>query len=211
MKPEEVAIAVLGSILTILLLLALTSVFLQMCASQTYTLTQTLLPALTAAGYEYWLDWGTLLGAEREGGMIAHDYDADVGMRESEFQRLKNEWSFRPEFRGLRLTREPDGLYRVRQGLGWVDVFRYDDATPGSMSMISMANSRHSCKCAGTGHQVHPSTVFPLKRVLFGAAAAFAPGDTANYLTHLYGADWMTPRKNLVAHIMTLFPRQKRG
>lgn len=207
MRTGEIVVITMGSLLAALLVVVLTSAMLQACASQTYVLTQDLFPALSDGGYEYWLDWGTLLGAQRESGMIAHDYDADIGMRESEFQRLKAAWKTDPRFRGMRLSKEAAQLYRVRRGLGWVDVFRYDDARPETLRMMSMANTVHSCKCDGAGHAVSAVTVFPLKTLRFGSVRAPAPARTADYLTHLYGADWMVPRKNLVATLMTISPR----
>lgn len=37
---------------------------------------------------KYWLDWGTLLGAVRNGRMIPWDYDIDLGMFHDDAQRL---------------------------------------------------------------------------------------------------------------------------
>ncbi len=210
MRNCDIAIVTVGFVLTCALLIALTSVVMQTCAAQCYSLTQILFPALDAAGYEYWLDWGTLLGAKREGTMIAHDYDADIGMRETEFQRLKKEWKKNPAFKGMRLSKETSGLYRVRRGLGWVDVFRYDDSASGPLQMISMANEHHSCKCKGKGHTISADTMFPTTKVRFGAVDAPAPSQTAAYLEHLYGSTWMVPRKNSVAKLMNLLPLKKR-
>lgn len=206
MKPGDVVVVSLGSVLIVLLITALTSVVMQACACQTDKLTQRLFPALSAAGYNYWLDWGTLLGARREGGMIPHDYDADIGMQESEFQRLRANWKNDARFRGMHLCKEGDGLYRVRSGLGWVDVFRY--TSDGDMlDMLSMAHGRHSCKCAGRGHHIARAYMFPLRSLRFGSVVAPVPADTDSYLVHLYGDSWHIPRKNDASRIMSLVPR----
>lgn len=199
----------LSGVLLPVLMLIFASVVLQTCALQSYLLTQRLFPALTHAGYEYWLDWGTLLGAQREGDMIAHDYDADIGMREVEFQRLKREWSTQPELRGMWLVREGDGLYRIRHGLGWVDVFRYAEEGEGEgaqLVMKSMAASRHSCACVGRGHHIARHLILPLTPFVFGSVVAPGPVRTPEYLEHLYGADWRVSHKNWVARLMTLVP-----
>lgn len=193
MKSCDIAALTLGVAASCVMCVILVSLVRQTSAVQSYSLTQTLFPALNAAGYEYWLDWGTLLGAAREGTMIAHDNDADIGMRESEFQRLKKEWGSNPAFKGMRLSKETKNLYRVRKGLGWVDVFRYDDSSPDMLTMISMSEDEHSCKCEGGGHSVAQSMIFPLTSIVFGSVTAPAPSNATSYLEHLYGQNWTTP------------------
>lgn len=175
---------------------------MQLCASQCYNLTQILFPTLNELGYEYWMDWGTLLGARREGTMIPHDYDADIGMRESQFQKLKQQWKEEPhKFGKMKLYKENNQLYRIRLGLGWVDVFRYDD---DKLDMISMADVSHSCKCTGKGHKIQPHILFPLKTMPFGSVVGKTPQHVEAYLTHLYGQDWHIPRKNQVATLLNV-------
>jgi hypothetical protein len=205
-QTDDVIMLVLVAALAVLVVLAIVSLMLQMSATQTYELTQELFPALDAAGYEYWMDWGTLLGAQREQTMIPHDYDADIGMRESEFQRLKATWSEQPKFAGMRLSKEKDGLYKVRRGLGWVDVFRYDDSSPDTLPMLSLSSFEHSCKCPGTGHTVSASTLFPLISLPFGRVSARAPARTVEYLTHLYGPTWTVPRVDGKSKLLVLMP-----
>lgn len=213
MKSSDVAVITLGSILACLLVVMIVSVITQTTATQCYSLTQKLFPALTAAGYQFWLDWGTLLGAQREGTMIAHDNDADIGMRESEFQRLKKDWPRHPAFKGMRLAYLRDNLYRVYQGLGWVDIFRYadDPSDVGTLTMISLDKDEHSCKCDGAGHRITKSTIFPTTTVRFGNVDAPAPKEVASYLEHLYGGDWIVPRprKNGTTVLLNLVPLPK--
>ena len=206
MQPGDIAIVSLGSVLIVLLITVLASVVMQACASQTYVLTQRLFPALNEAGYNYWLDWGTLLGARREGGMIPHDYDADIGMHESEFQKLRANWKKDAHFHGMRLCKEGGGLYRIRSGLGWVDVFRYT-GDGDMLDMLSMAHEKHSCKCPGRGHRIARAFIFPLRSLRFGSVLAPVPADTDSYLVHLYGDAWHIPRKNDASRIMSLVPR----
>lgn len=210
MHKSQIVIVTVGFVLVAALLLLLASVIMQTAAGQCFSITQVLLPALDAAGVEYWLDWGTLLGATREGTMIAHDYDADIGMRESEFQKLKARWNQIPGLKGMRLAKEDNGLYRIRRGVGWVDVFRYDDREGDTLTMTSQAGMEHSCKCDGKGHRTTRSMVFPLTRVKFGHVHAPAPGQTEAYLEHLYGSDWRIPRKNGGAKLLNLLPLKKR-
>jgi len=39
-------------------------------------------------GIKYWLDWGTLLGAVREGKIIEWDYDIDLGTMDDNFDKI---------------------------------------------------------------------------------------------------------------------------
>jgi len=188
----KVAWCIVGAAFMIVLIFINLSLVLQCCADSCYDLTQTLFPALDDAGYEYWMDWGTLLGARREGTIIDHDYDADIGMREDEFQRLRKDWKTRFSPMKLRLSGESNGLWRIRKGFGWIDIFRYKENSDGSLSMLSMPENKHGCKCR-KGHKVRLTDVLPLRRLRFGAVTAPAPAQTENYLEHCYGKTWRTP------------------
>lgn len=169
---------------------------LQKQVRDVYSLTQRLFPVLEQLGVEYWMDWGTLLGARREGTIIAHDNDADIGMMRSEFRKLQDYFEqHHPFLQGMTLKRvkKEIQLWRVYGGRGWVDVFVYDEHQPGMLTMTSMNNVKHSCACS-LGHGTSRDTVFPLSRLQFGEVTAPAPAQVDAYLDHLYGTDWMTPK-----------------
>jgi hypothetical protein len=195
MRVQILVVTLLAAVFITVFALFMTSVCLQLSATQTFDMSQQLFPALEAAGYDYWLDFGTLLGAEREQTMIAHDYDADIGMREPEFQRLKANWDQNPLFAGMRLELEKEGLYKVRRGLAYIDIFRYDDSQPGVLHMISQGNTDHKCACNRKGHSMPASHVYPLKRQWFGTITAPTPAQSDVYLAHWYGPDWRVPKR----------------
>lgn len=196
----QITWCVFGSTFIVILLFLLTSLIIQCCANDSNVIMNELIPLLNTQGYEYWLDWGTLLGARREGEMIPHDYDADIGMVENEFQRLKKDWNTKFYTR-LHLRRENKQLYRIRFRLGWVDIFRYDEHSDGILDMRSMGNDSHSCKCI-RGHRIHRDFIFPLTKYNFGSVQGKAPNHTDEYLEHLYGKNWRIPIKNSVSRLI---------
>ena len=43
---------------------------------------------LEASNIEYWLDWGTLLGAVRDGKMVPWDFDIDLGIYDEDVAKV---------------------------------------------------------------------------------------------------------------------------
>ena len=208
-RNAKIVFCVLGTAFTVIMMFLLLSLLLQCMGMASFSATQEVLPGLQAAGYEYFMDWGTLLGARREGTRIAHDYDADIGMREEEFQRLRANWDTLPISKKYALRGESANLYRIRQkyGVGWIDIFRYQEMPDGSLKMISMANNSHSCKCNGTGHSTHVSQIFPVRYLRFGNIMASCPQQPEAYLEHLFGESWRVPRRNGVSKMMIWYGR----
>jgi SAM-dependent methyltransferase len=152
---------------------------------------ETILDALHEIGIEAFPAYGTLLGAVREGRLLGHDSDADLGyvsrrtvpvdvIRESfMIERRLSEMGYRTERysgAGIKVfVEESDGSVR---GL---DVF---GGFFGHGHLMLMGEIRVP---------LPESAVFPLGTTTLEGRTLRAPADTDAILTATYGAGWRTP------------------
>lgn len=137
--------------------------------------------AFERAGIEVFLVSGTLLGCVREGALLSHDKDVDVGVwketpRDDVLAAIRRSGRFY-----LLPSRSP---YTIRikhvSGVG-MDVFvhvRDDDDYWHAGSLMTWHNSP-----------------FHLTQVPFLGTQFLVPDDRDTYLTENYGADWRTPKR----------------
>jgi hypothetical protein len=153
--------------------------------------------ALDQAGIHYWLDYGALLGAVRDGGMIPWDNDADIGILASDYLKLK----------ALRVTADAnDWLLRIVKHADY------------ARAQVSFINKLHVCIFVWHDSKTHPGMLarptymrtdavnnkgkdFPRawietrERVQYGSLSLWAPHPPERMLTHRYG-DWRAPVKH---------------
>jgi phosphorylcholine metabolism protein LicD len=160
--------------------------------------------AMNANHYTYWLEFGTLLGAVREGQMIPHDKDLDVAMHIHDWDPHMEDALRRQGFRLIKrarlmtgeLTQETykyktariDIFYAHRKGK---KIVMYDYETMDGLSP-------HECIKRYGGLKVYENVManFDLIPCLFYESKVFIPENHQHHLRELYGPDFMVPDKN---------------
>lgn len=144
--------------------------------------------ALEAFGARPFLADGTLLGAIREGGFIAHDLDTDLGLFAEEL---------RPEMAGAVVARG----FRIKHQLGMPDrgfqwsFVRHRVKTDVFVYYLEAGLRYHAAwwkKLTVPIRYEYPA--FELKRVAFLGTPFWAPADPMAFLERKYGPDWRTPK-----------------
>jgi len=137
---------------------------------------------LREAGVDYWLHFGTLLGYYREGAIMMHDTDIDLGLPEREAARVWRERGRLPagfKLRDSSFNHHGPKMY-IAQG-GWeVDLYFFAERDG---SLYPFEKSRNP----GDMKSFEADLVFPLKEVTFLGEATFVPRRPPELLEHIYG------------------------
>jgi hypothetical protein len=152
---------------------------------------ETVLAALREAGVEPFLAYGSLLGAVREGGLIGHDSDADLGYvsRHSEPVDAVIE-SFRLQRRLV-----DKGYWVVRySGMAFrVNVREADGALRGLDVFAGILRDGHLYLMGEVGAPFEPEWIRPLSEVSLEGRVYPAPARPERLLEAMYGPHWRTP------------------
>ena len=136
----------------------------------------------------YWVDFGSLLGSVRHGGMIPWDDDVDIVIFLDDEAKL---FSLKKKFAryGLRIKRSSiPGLIKIlpkKSKFPFVDVFtaQYSPEDKNKIKLIASGWPKYYWL---------KDEIFPLKRVKFGPMQVSIPKDPMRHLFDLYGQDCMT-------------------
>ncbi|TMW56187.1 hypothetical protein Poli38472_008835 [Pythium oligandrum] len=172
--------------------------------------------AFEANDVTYFLDSGTLLGAFRDGKVIPHDVDADLGIDARGLTYLQqnlvvfpdeyelNIWNSYLDPNSTRDDKLPVRVVHKESGL-YLDVFAFLDWTDeengaqmvGPLPSWCMFNC-DSCPVAPTGGKtlrVPKDWIYPLIACPFEGATKKCPAQTEKYLKYVFGADFRKPVK----------------
>jgi hypothetical protein len=140
--------------------------------------------ALEEAGIEYWLNWGTLLGAWRHGRLLRHDTDIDLAVPSDQSSMALRAVTELARRKGYALgiggsaaivhLRRP-GPWQTLRDCTHLDLEWY--AAAGDRYLMRM----HDKACTPA------SLVLPLSTVSLNGREYSAPHDPRGYLAHLYG------------------------
>ncbi|WP_425392910.1 LicD family protein [Ekhidna sp.] len=137
---------------------------------------------LKESGEPYWLDFGTLLGYHRTGGIIPHDIDIDVAMMESAYEsvkKLKDKMPKGLQFYDTSANHEGPKVYFSYKGYDF-DIFFYEDQGDSVRTFVeaNYPNERQ---------HIPKKLIFPLKEDSFLGEKVTVPNDALGYLELMYG------------------------
>ena len=138
--------------------------------------------ALKSTGEPYWLDFGTLLGYHRTGGIIPHDIDIDIAMMEKSYEsvtQLKNKMPKGVRFYDTSKNHEGPKIYFSYKGFDF-DIFFYADEGETVRSFVE-------AKYPNERQHIPKELIFPLKVDNFLGEEINAPANTLEYLKLMYG------------------------
>lgn len=144
-------------------------------------------------GLKFLLNYGTLLGAVREGNFIGHDYDMDIAIFEKDRELLI---SLIPELDDL-------GIIFCRHSKYLIFSFYYKGAMC-DVDIICNARWPLSYRYYCTLGLYHPKFyVNKSQKLLFMGEEYDVPLNPERYITYLYGKNWRIPQKGKSARVQS--------
>ena len=147
----------------------------------------------------FFLSSGTLLGYYREGKIMDHDYDIDIGIFKKDynsriFDEMKKEGLF--NYRNLgNLKNGYEMSFRVEnftQAYENIDIFVHNKETIKGKKYFYWASYEKPNYLKRIKYRV---SAFDLKPVTFLGVKTFIPNNTEKYLLEHYGKNWKIPMK----------------
>ena len=152
---------------------------------------RTVVDALQTAGVEPFLAYGTLLGAVRDGRLIGHDSDADLGY----VSRLTHPVDVMMESFRLQRVLQAQGLRTARySGLAFTVVVREADGSPRGLDVFGGFLRDGVLYLMGeVGHPFRREWLEPLGTVMLEGREFPAPARPEHLLGAMYGPTWRVP------------------
>lgn len=160
---------------------------------------------------EYWLDYGSLLGAQRHGGFVPWDDDLDVSMDKENLDKFKNivDEEINPKYKFKFYITCYNRLLFSEDNGAFIDIYEYssnnsryrlNDDKPGFLSDI---------------YSTPYNILFPLKSIKFEDTYVKCPNDIDTYLRIKYGNYELLPKfahqvsgHNLIEEYLIFYPEE---
>ena len=159
---------------------------------------------LTQNGLQYWLNYGTLLGAYRDHAFIKHDYDLDIGMWWKDqkgvkelFQKngfkLVNEFHFGDDWDNPEKT---EFRFEYAGALIDVDFYTTDEndisSTYNPLLLEGLDYTQKGVRLPVKVEKIS-NPISGLSQIEFIGHYFWVPSNTEEYIIYNYGKNWKTP------------------
>lgn len=152
-----------------------------------------LVAVLEDLGYPVYIVGGTLLGAMRNGALMAHDDDIDLAFLCDE----KNPLDISLVSMRMQRQLEEAGFTPIRHSLAHLQVtfFREDGSTDHYIDIFTgfIEDDLYSQPFALRGPEVTSSDLLPVQRMEISGRKLPAPANPDAWLTYAYGENWRVP------------------
>ncbi len=151
----------------------------------------TVLAALAGVGIEAFLAYGTLLGAVRQGGLISHDSDADLGYVSHHSEPVD---AIIESFRIQRMLIEQGYTVTRYSGIAFrVTVLEADGTRRGLDVFGGLINDGHLYLMGEVGAPFEPEWIWPLSEATLEGRSFPVPARPEKLLEAMYGVSWQVP------------------
>lgn len=173
------------------------------CVRHIRFILKTVAADLDRAGIRWWIDYGTVLGFVRNGGLIPYDKDADLGILADDrpkLLKLKDAWNaagFHATYAPPRATERFRTGDRVKVALSRTnrtntDIFIWerDQPKPGWLDRKNYIGAD-----LFKGREMPETMIFPLRRGQWDGIDVSVPARPEQLCEHRYGEDWSIPQR----------------
>ena len=148
----------------------------------------------------FFLSSGTLLGYYREGKILDHDYDMDIGIYREDFRKEIKEEMIKEGFNNYRnlgnLEKGYEMSFRLNNSkigkYAKIDIFVHNKERISGKNYIYWASYKRPHYKKRIKYRVSD---FNIKPVFFNQILVNIPVNTEKYLEEHYGLDWRIPKK----------------
>lgn len=136
-----------------------------------------------------WLIYGSLLGVERNGGILPWDYDGDIGFLWSDREKLETEISAELNNSNIKFTLNRIGLYSLTYAGIIVDLYAYEvskNETEEKMIFRAFMPKDNYHKVFGCDDSYQYRYIFPLKPCKFENMTFYCPNNPDHFFNIHY-------------------------